>query len=112
MSRSGYEQNLKFQCRALGLPLPETEVRFHPVRRWRLDLAWPDRKLYAEVDGGTWVGGRHNRGAGYERDAEKLNAAALAGWRGFRFTVGMVKSGKAIETLRAALEQADEAILR
>ena len=25
-----------------GLPAPVAEFRFHPVRRWRLDYAWPE----------------------------------------------------------------------
>src|SRR3990167_10550174 len=109
MSTSGYAQNLIYQCRAARLPLPTAEYRFHPVRRWRLDLAWPDRKLYVEVDGGIWVGGRHNRGPGDEKDCEKLNAAAVGGWRGLRFTTAMVKSGLALNVLRTALEQPERA---
>lgn len=107
MPTSGYADNLAFQCRAAGLPQPTLEHRFHPTRRWRLDLAWPDRQLYVEVDGGTWIGGRHSRGAGYERDCEKLNAAALAGWRGLRFTTAMVKDGRALESLQRALGAAE-----
>ncbi len=102
MAKSGYTQNLVFQCKAAGLPEPTAEYRFHPVRKWRMDLAWPERQLYCEVDGGTWVGGRHNRGTGYEKDCEKLNTAAVMGWRGLRVTTGMVKDGRAL----AALEQA------
>ena len=101
---SGYSQNLKFQCKAAGLPVPEVEVRFHPVRRWRLDLGWRDRMLAVEVDGGTWIGGRHNRGAGYEKDCEKLAEAVLAGWRVIRFTVAQVKSGYALGVLERALK--------
>jgi len=37
--------------------------------------------LAVEVDGGTWTGGRHTRGAGFEADCEKLNAAVIAGFR-------------------------------
>lgn len=104
---SGYAQNLKFQIKAARLPEPVAEHRFDPVRRWRMDLAWPARRLFVEVDGGIWVGGRHNRGKGYEADCEKLNAAAVAGWRCLRFTTGMVKSGAALNTLLAALKQPD-----
>jgi very-short-patch-repair endonuclease len=103
MSLSGYADNLLFQCRAARLPMPIPEYRFHPTRKWRLDLAWPDRWLYVEVDGGTWVGGRHNRGKGYEADCEKLNAACLQGWRGLRFTTAMVKDGRALTALETAL---------
>ena len=104
MAYSGYTDNLIFQCKLAGLPAPTPELRFHPVRKWRLDLAWPEQRLFAEVDGGTWVGGRHNRGAGYERDCEKLNSACLEGWRGFRFTTAMVKDGRALAVLEQALK--------
>ena len=71
-------------------PAPEVEYRFHPVRRWRFDFAWPVSKVAVELDGGTWTQGRHTRGAGYRGDCEKLNAAALLGWRVFRVTAGML----------------------
>ncbi len=103
MSVSGYTSNLAFQIKAAKLPKPESEYRFHPVRRWRFDLAWPAQWLYVEVDGGTWIGGRHSRGKGYEADCEKLNTAAVLGWRGLRFTTGMVKSGAALKALEEAL---------
>lgn len=62
------------------------EHRFHPVRRWRFDYAIPDRKIAVEVDGAVWVGGRHNRPAGYIRDMEKLNTAVSMGWLVLRVT--------------------------
>jgi hypothetical protein len=65
----------------VGAPLPEAEFRFHPVRRWRFDYAWPAHKLALEVEGGVWTGGRHTRGAGFVKDMEKYNEAAAAGWR-------------------------------
>lgn len=99
---------LLIDLKACGLPDPVQEHRFDQTRRWRFDLAWPDRMLAVEVDGGTWTGGRHTSGTGYERDAEKLNAAVLAGWRVLRFTTGMVRQGAA-ETIRAAIERRREA---
>ena len=110
MSINGYEAMLKFQCKAIGLPQPETEVRFAPPRRWRFDLAWTDQKLAAEVDGGIWKGGRHTRGKGFEADCEKLNEACLRGWRVLRFSVGQVRSGAAIKTLERAFGKPRKAI--
>lgn len=95
--------DLKFLCRAAGLPEPSTELRFHPTRKWRFDFAWLDRRLAVEVDGGAFIQGRHTRGVGYERDCEKLNAAALLGWRVLRFTTGMVEDGRALAVLQEAL---------
>ena len=87
-----------------GLPLPISE---HPFardwgRRWRFDFAWPDLRLAVEVDGGIWIpgGGRHNRGAGYEADVEKLNVAVILGWRVLRFTPRHLANGSAITAIR------------
>lgn len=67
--------------RAVGLPLPRTEYRFHTRRRWRMDYAWPELHLFLEIEGGVWINGRHTRGSGYVRDLEKYNTAAAMGWR-------------------------------
>ena len=87
------------------LPAPKTEVWFAKPRRWRFDFAWPDRMLAVEVEGGSWVAGRHTRGAGFEADCEKYNAAALAGWRVFRVTPAMIDDGRAIALVRRALAE-------
>lgn len=73
-------------CRALGLPEPVPEYRFALPRRWRIDWAWPDARLGLEVDGGVWTRGRHTRGSGWVKDSEKLNTAAIMGWRMLRCT--------------------------
>lgn len=57
------------------------EYRFHPTRKWRFDLAWPEKKLALEVQGGIWIQGGHSRGSGMVRDFAKENAAAALGWR-------------------------------
>lgn len=95
---------------APDLPPPEQEYRFHSVRRWRFDFCWPTSKLAVEVEGGTWVRGRHVRGTGYEGDCEKYNAAVLGGWRVLRFTPAMLKQDPSgcIETVRRTYNQEDE----
>jgi len=100
---SALVDNLLFQIRALNLPEPVQEHRFDAVRRWRFDLAWPQKLTAAEIDGGVFSGGRHVRGVGFEKDAEKLNAATAQGWRVYRFTGGMVHDGSAVKTLEKAL---------
>lgn len=100
---SAIEEMFALHCRASKLPEPVREHRFAPPRRWRMDFAWENLKIAAEIEGGIWTGGRHTRGSGFESDAEKYNAAALMGWKVFRFTGGMVKSGAAIETIKEAL---------
>ena len=100
---SALEEMFALHVRADGLPAPEREYRFHPERRWRFDFAWPDRKLAVEIEGGQWVLGRHQRPDGFEKDCEKYNAAALAGWRVLRFTGRQVKSLEALRVVGEAL---------
>ena len=90
------------------LPLPWREYRFAPPRRWRFDFAWdlaypPTGKVAVEVDGGSFVSGRHTRGAGFEKDIEKLNEAALRGWIVLRVTPAMIEDGRAIALIKRAL---------
>lgn len=95
--------DLAVQCRAMGLPGPQTEWRFDPERRWRLDYAWPEHMLAVEVEGGAWIGGRHTRPIGYMADIEKYNAAVLAGWRLLRFTPQQIEDGTALTAVKQAL---------
>lgn len=88
---------------ATGCPEPEREHKFHPKRRWRFDFAWPALRVAAEIEGGTWINGRHNRGTGFEKDCEKYNAAALAGWTVLRFGANAIKSGEAVKTTLIAV---------
>ncbi len=104
--RRALEDRLAQHIRAWGLPTPEREYRFDPVRLWRIDFAWPALKLAVEVEGLTYAGGRHQRVAGYERDEEKYNALQLAGWTLLRFSGRAIRSGFAIRAIEVALEQA------
>ena len=72
---------------AQGPPL-EREVRFHTSRRWRADFAHIESRTLIEIEGGIFQrgAGRHNRGAGYAKDAEKYLEAVLAGWTVIRLT--------------------------
>ena len=94
---------MELQIRAAKLPTPVREFRFHPSRKWRFDFAFVDQMIALEIDGATWTGGRHTRGSGYESDCEKLNEAAVLGWRVFRATRTMVKSGYALRLLESVL---------
>lgn len=86
------------------------EYRFDLKRKWRFDFIILPADLCArpsiavEIEGGVWNGGRHSRGKGMEADMEKYNAAALAGFRVFRFSPAMVHSGAAIDTIREAIK--------
>lgn len=114
VKRSEPEERMAVQIRATKLPRPEREYRFAKPRRWRFDFAWPERMLALEVEGTTHFGsnangtmklGRHQGAKGFEKDCEKYNAAALAGWRVLRVTSPMVRDGRALTALETALEE-------
>jgi len=104
-SQSELEDTLAFYIRAAGLPEPEREYRFHPVRRWRFDFAYPDKMMAIECEGGTWSGGRHSRGQGFEDDCIKYNTAAIMGWVVLRFTGKLINNWYAISVIEEALER-------
>ena len=97
------EEQFAQHCLIYHIPV-EREYRFHDERKWRFDFAVVEQKIGIEIEGGSWNQGRHSRGAGFERDIIKYNTAVCMGWRILRFTTGMVQSGDAIDTLRAALK--------
>jgi Protein of unknown function (DUF559) len=88
---------------APDLPTATQEYRFIPDRAYRFDMAWPDKMLACEVDGGRNAprGGKHASDADYE----KLNSALLSGWRVLRFTTHQVTHNPAgcVEVIAAAL---------
>lgn len=98
--------SLDRQCVAVGLRAPVTEYRFHPVRKWRFDLAWVAEKLAVEIDGGVFVQGRHSRGAGVEKDAEKYAEAMVLGWRVLRVTPRHVRDGRAVGWIEKLIREA------
>lgn len=87
----------------VGLPKPQREFRFHPLRKFRADFAWPDHMILLEVDGGLWQKGGtgHSHPMHIKRDMEKQNAAALLGYRTLRYMPEQL--GKAIDDLRIIL---------
>ena len=107
-AREALVQHMRRDLLAIGAPPWVVEYRFDPGRQWRADIAWPALGVLLEVEGGTWVRGRHVRGAGYRRDCEKYNAAALAGWRVFRVTSDMVEDGSAAELMERVFECKEE----
>jgi hypothetical protein len=95
-TNSEIEDRFLNQLRAARLPLPETQVEFHPKRKWRLDFAWSTWMFAVEINGGTFVSGRHNRGAGMRKDRIKIAEAVLAGWTVLEFTGEQVTDGEAL----------------
>lgn len=99
-------------CLAAGLPAPLVEFKFHPIRKWRFDFAWPHSGLFQlgsrggvalEIQGGLWQAGRHNRAAGYLKDMEKFNEAQLMDWIVLLTDWKSVDSGEAFVLVKRAM---------
>lgn len=87
-----------------GLPDFIPELEFHPVRKWRLDYAWPQRKVALEVHGGVFKKSRHTTGVGFTKDREKMNEAQLHGWIVIEVTTDQLTSGEARGMVERALK--------
>lgn len=83
-----------------GLP----EFRFHAVRRWRFDLAWPWIRVAFELQGGGFTSGRHTRGSGLAKDCEKFSAAAADNWLVLMATHQQAKSAEFVDLLIRTIE--------
>lgn len=81
------------------LPSPEREYKFALPRQWRLDFAYPQRKVAIEVESMV-----HRIKGRYKRDIKKYNELALRGWTLVRVTAEMIRNGEARELLKRALE--------
>lgn len=103
---AGLEREYRFVAHATGGAGPGVRQRIKDagLSDWRLDFAYPEKKLAIECEGGVWKGGRHTRGAGFEEDAAKYNALTLYGWRLLRFTGTAIKSGMALKCIETALK--------
>lgn len=67
----------------------ETEYLFLKGRRYRFDVALPDKKIAIEYEGLPLQANRKSRHTtikGYSNDCEKYNNAVCNGWRLLRFT--------------------------
>lgn len=98
---SKLEDLMQFHLRAIGVRF-HTEYRFCK-RMWRFDFAIPELMIAIECEGGIFTGGAHTRGAHYESDLEKYNAAALLGWRVLRFSGDMIKVGYAARIIERTI---------
>ena len=97
----------EYQCERCGklCNLEEFETYTLPPDRKNIekDAAFPERKIAVEIDGGVFVSGRHTRGVGFMKDCEKMNMAALLGWRVFRFVPQQLEGGEVYDVLEKAL---------
>ena len=101
--RSELEELLAVQLSALQIEF-KREQKLIPGRRFRFDFLVGE-SLIAEVEGGTWRGGRHTTGAGFQKDCEKYNLAVELGFRVLRFTSNMVRSGDAAQQIERIVRQ-------
>jgi very-short-patch-repair endonuclease len=89
-----WEQAIKVIAPKIAATM-QAEYRFHPLRKWRFDYAWPGKEVAVELHGGTWIRGAHSRGAGQSKDFEKLNEAQRYGWKVFQFSIDMLRNDPA-----------------
>ena len=119
---SHLEEELLLHVRLHHIPVPVREYKFNRevvgnekgvrarlreagLKDSRFDFAWLDQRFAVEVEGGSWSGGRHTRGKGFEDDCIKYGQAMINGWMVYRCTGGMIKSGLAIKTIKTLLNQ-------
>ena len=99
---SALEEVFARQLEEKSIPF-ERELMLIPGRRFRFDFVFEYAKLVAEIEGGTWSGGRHTRGKGFEDDCIKYNLALEQGYRVLRFTSRLVKDGSGAESVERIL---------
>lgn len=100
MAVSRGEALFDLHCRARLHPVnqPKREFHFDATRKWRIDFAWPERKLAVEIESSV-----HRIKGRFARDMEKYNELQRQGWMLLRFTAKMVKDGTAIRDVEEAL---------
>jgi very-short-patch-repair endonuclease len=100
-----YKAQFLSQLKMAGIPAPEAEVRFHPVRKWRFDFCWPSEKLAVEYQGGIYYGNASHSSIGnMKRDCEKFSEAVALGWRVMPINADLVRSGRALQLVEMALK--------
>lgn len=102
---SDLERALDTAIHLAGLPRPERELKLIPGRKFQSDFVWQAARLIVEVEGGTYNGGRHTRGKGFESDAFKYNELTCLGYKIIRVTGKHIKDGSALKWIERILEQ-------
>jgi very-short-patch-repair endonuclease len=110
--RKDYKVELLRQIKEAELPAPQTEVVFHPTRKWRFDFLFVEYAVAVEYDGGVFSGeASHSSVSGILRDIEKINEATLAGFTVLRVTAQTVESGAALRYIKRAINRAKRATI-
>lgn len=107
---SDLERFFLFALRAFGpeLPIPTTQARLVPGRRYRFDFSWDG--LVVEINGGTWLArSGHSGGAAIDKDYWRLNEVVAEGYRVMMFSSSMLRRDprQCIELVKRALAQSD-----
>ena len=102
MSTSSLEKYLAAMLDEEGIEYV-AEYKFHPVRRWRFDIAIPAHKLAIEVQGGIYIHGRHTRGNALEDEYAKINTAVAMGWRVLFATTRLISSGAIVDFVKTII---------
>ena len=89
--------------RVAGGPHLEREFQFHTSRKWRSDFAHMPTRTLIEIEGGIFMRktGRHNRGAGYAKEAEKGYSAFSV----VLFTITLLASAYVLKPKAMALSR-------
>ena len=94
MNRSLAEIEFANQLKMCEIGGWQEEYRFHEVRQWKFDFAFPAKKVAVEIEGGV-----HRIKGRFQRDIEKYNTATLMGWKVLRYTPAMIKTGKPLAAI-------------
>lgn len=86
-----------------GLPTGEAQQRIIPGRKFAFDRVWYSAGVAVEVQGATFVKGRHSTGTGIASGCEKMSLAAAHGWRVLPVTKHQIEDGSAVRWIAAAL---------
>lgn len=97
------ELTLALQCLNDGIKPIVQNYRFHPDRKYEIDIAVPHLMVGVEINGGVANGKAHGSVAGILRDMDKSNLLVLAGWRVLRYTPTEVHCGVALAGLKALI---------
>lgn len=84
----------------------EHDYRFHDVRKFRFDFAFPEKRVAVEMEGGVFTKGGHTRGLHYSSDCEKYNLATCEGWKVLRYTALNLRENPVgvVEQVRSLLQ--------
>lgn len=89
------------QIALLRLPTPvEQFVGAVPGRKYRIDFAWPDRKVAVEVQGMV-----HRIKNQFQADTEKMCLLVVNGWRVLPVSGDDVRSGRAAQWIETLLSK-------